>query len=76
MKSSEDMPREADMVDAPADDDARPDVPTPDDVRALLPQVSPTQYWLRRIDIPVQLGRIALLVLMWWLWWCSSSIRG
>lgn len=76
MKSSEDMPREADMVDAPADDGARPDVPTPEDVRALLPQVSTTQYWLRRIDIPVQLGRIALLVLMWWLWWSDTVWDG
>ena len=31
---------------------------------------------MRKIDIPVQLGRIALLVLMWWLWWSDTIWDG
>ena len=73
MKSSDDEVREADMADQ---DQTRPDVPTQDEVRGMLPQVSPTEYWLRRIDIPVQLGRIALLLLMWWLWWSDTIWDG
>ena len=60
------------------------DVPTAAEVRAMLPAESTWKYWLRRIDVPVQLGRLAVLLSIWWLWasatiwdgWDSFSIFG
>ena len=75
MKSSDEVAREADMTDT-IQDTAKADIPTTAEVRAMLPQVSATQYWIRRIDIPVQLGRIALLLLIWWLWWSDTIWDG
>ena len=39
------------------------------EVEALIPHESIWKYRLRRLDIPVQLLRIGILVLLWWLWW-------
>lgn len=72
MKSSDDTPREADMVD----DDPLADIPTAAEVRAMLPDEPVWKYWVRRIDIPVQLGRIAFLLLIWWLWWSETIWDG
>lgn len=65
-------------------DDVQPDVPTAAEVRAMLPAEPSWKYWLRRIDVPVQLGRLTVLLGIWWLWasatiwngWDSFSIFG
>ena len=72
MKSSDEM------------DEQHPEVPTADEIRAMLPSEPSWKYWLRRIDLPVQLGRLAVLLGIWWLWasatiwdgWDSFSIFG
>ena len=88
MKSSDDQRGEADTMDRPgtvdtaakADEAAEQpqlaEVPTAAEVRAMLPQEPMWKYWLRRIDVPVQLGRIAVLVLIWWLWWSETVWDG
>lgn len=73
MKSSDDVPGEADMADGAPD---LPEIPTAAAVRAMLPQEPTWKYWLRRIDIPVQLGRIAFLLVVWWLWWSETIWDG
>lgn len=75
MKSSDDITREADMAETDRGA-ATNDIPTAEDVRAMLPEEPTWKYWVRKIDIPVQLGRIALLVLMWWLWWSDTIWDG
>ena len=66
MRSSDaEVPREADMADQAGLADAL----SQEEVEALIPHESTWKYWLRRIDIPVQLLRIGILFLIWWLWW-------
>lgn len=75
MKSSEEVPHDTDTGGLTR----RPEnatIPTASDVRAMMPQVSPLRYWIDRIDIPVQLGRIALFIGMWWLWWSDTIWNG
>ncbi|KAG1648571.1 putative ABC transporter ATP-binding protein [Nymphon striatum] len=67
MKSSEEPRPTADGV---------PPVPTAEEVRAMLPNEPTWKYWVGRIDIPVQLGRLALLIGMWWLWWSETIWDG
>lgn len=71
MKSSNnDDPREAGMGEAPTSTDSGVEPPlTQAEVRAMLPQQSKSEYWIKRIDVPVQLFRIAIVLLVWWLWW-------
>jgi NitT/TauT family transport system permease protein len=75
MKSSDELaPTEDPSTDIPEDPSA--DIPTREEVRGMLPQMSKTQYWVKRIDVPVQLGRLVLLVGMWWLWWSDTIWDG
>ena len=53
-----------------------PDPPSDDEVRAMLPQEPTWRYWVRRIDIPVQLGRAFILFAIWWLWWSETIWDG
>lgn len=53
-----------------------PPAPTPDEVRAMLPDEPTWKYWVRRIDIPVQIGRLAILFGIWWLWWSDTIWDG
>lgn len=50
--------------------------PSSDEVRGMLPAEPTWKYWLRRIDIPVQLGRLAVLFGIWWLWWSATIWDG
>lgn len=74
-KSFEEVSHEAE-VGEPTDQQINADIPTAAEVRAMMPQVSPSRYWIDRIDIPVQLGRLALLFGMWWLWWSDTIWDG
>ena len=65
MKSSEDLPREADMAGERVASTAPPI--SRDEVRAMMPSESIWKYRIRQIDFPAQLGRIALVLLVWWL---------
>lgn len=78
MKSSDDtVPDDIDTEPHTADQNVElADIPTPDEVRAMLPHEPTWRYWIRRIDIPVQLGRITVLVLIWWLWWSETIWDG
>ena len=71
MKSSEERPREADMVDGRSSEGA-PAI-TQDEVRAMMTEESIWSYRLRKFDPGVQLGRLALILGFWWLWW--SELR-
>ena len=51
-------------------------IPTPDEVRAMLPSESRFRYNLRRLDLGVQIGRISLLLGIWWLWWSETIWNG
>lgn len=51
-------------------------IPTSDEVRAMLPDEPRWKYILRKIDVPVQLGRLAILLLLWWLWWSDTIWDG
>ena len=42
----------------------------------MIPNEPTWRYWLRRIDVPVQLGRLAVLLLIWWLWWSETIWDG
>ena len=65
MRSSDvDEPREADMADHVGLADAL----SQEEVDALIPHESIWRYRLRRLDIPVQLLRIAILFAIWALW--------
>lgn len=57
------------------DSDEAP-VPSGDEIRSMLPSEPTWRYWLRRIDVPVQLGRLAVLLLIWWLWWSETVWDG
>lgn len=74
------MTTDADPVNEAASTSAGPvgpaGVPTEADVRAMLPEQPMWRYWLRRIDIPTQLGRLALLLLIWWMWWSETIWDG
>ena len=60
MKSSDELPREADMGGGEVAAAASPI--SQEEIRAMLPSQSIWQYRIRKIDIPVQLGRIALVL--------------
>ena len=70
MKSSEERPREADMVDGRSSEGA-PAI-TQDEVRAMMTEESIWSYRLRKFDPGVQLGRLALILGFWWLWWSET----
>ena len=74
MKSSEVRPREADMADS------RSSVSAPaisqDEVRAMMTEESIWSYRLRKFDPGVQLGRLALILGFWWLWWSETIWDG
>ncbi|MEM7094464.1 MAG: ABC transporter permease [Actinomycetota bacterium] len=59
-----------------SDEHEVPPVPTPDEVRSMLPDEPQWKYWVRRIDIPVQLGRAFVLFAIWWLWWSETIWDG
>ncbi|WP_420640292.1 ABC transporter permease [Candidatus Poriferisocius sp.] len=65
MRSSEgDEPREADMADQATLADAL----SQQEVEALIPRESIWKYRLRRLDLPIQLVRLAILAGIWALW--------
>ena len=73
MRSSEgDEPREADMAEGTSLTDAL----TQTEVEAMIPHEPTWRYWLRRIDLPVQLMRVGILFLLWWLWWSEVLWNG
>ena len=81
MRSSDvDEPREADMADQARLADAL----SQEEVEALIPDEPMWKYRLRRLDIPVQIFRIAILVGIWLLWhfdivwdgWTSVNVFG
>ena len=74
MKSSEEQPREADMTDGRGSEGA-PAI-TQDEVRAMMTEESIWSYRLRKFDPGVQLGRLALIVGFWWLWWSETIWDG
>ena len=74
MKSSDDLPREADMAGERVASTAPPI--SRDEVRAMMPSESIWKYRIRQIDFPAQLGRIALVLLVWWLWWSEAIWNG
>ena len=49
---------------------------TQEEVEALIPHEPAWRYWLRRIDVPVQLFRVGILFLLWWLWWSEVLWNG
>ena len=74
MKSSEERPREADMADSRSSESA-PAI-TQDEVRAMMTEESIWSYRLRKFDPGVQLGRLALILGFWWLWWSETIWDG
>ncbi|MDP7219662.1 MAG: ABC transporter permease [Arenicellales bacterium] len=74
MKSSEERPREADMAESRRSESA-PAI-TRDEVRAMMPNESIWSYRLRKFDPRVQLGRLALILGSWWLWWSETIWNG
>ena len=74
MKSSEERPREADMADGRSSESA-PAI-TQDEVRAMMTEESIWSYRLRKFDPGVQLGRLALILGFWWLWWSETIWDG
>ena len=73
MRSSNvDEPREADM----ADEIRLADALNQEEVEALIPHESIWRYRLRRLDIPVQLMRIGILVGIWMLWYYDVIWNG
>jgi len=74
MKSSEERPREADMADGQSSESA-PAI-TQDEVRAMMTEESIWSYRLRKFDPGVQLGRLALILGFWWLWWSETIWDG
>ena len=74
MKSSEERPREADMADS-RNSESAPAI-TQDEVRAMMTEESIWSYRLRKFDPGVQLGRLALIVGFWWLWWSETIWDG
>ena len=85
MRSSDvDEPREADMADHAGGAGELADALSQKEVEALIPHEPMWKYRLRRLDIPVQLMRIAILFVIWALWhyevvwdgWDGLSIFG
>ena len=74
MKASEERPREADMAESRRSESA-PAI-TRDEVRAMMPNESIWSYRLRKFDPRVQLGRLALILGSWWLWWSETIWNG
>ena len=74
MKSSDNTPREADMTGNEVAGAATPI--SQEEIRAMLPSQSVWQYRRRKIDIPVQIGRIALILAIWWVWWSETIWNG
>ncbi len=74
MKSSEERPREADMAESRSSG-STPAI-TRDEVRAMMPEESIWSYRLRKLDPGVQLGRLALILGFWWLWWSETIWDG
>ena len=74
MKSSEERPREADMADRRSS--ARAPAISQDEVRAMMTEESIWSYRLRKFDPGVQLGRLALILGFWWLWWSETIWDG
>ena len=74
MKSSEERPREADMAESRRSE-STPAI-TRDEVRAMMPNESIWSYRLRKFDPRVQLGRLALILGSWWLWWSETIWNG
>ena len=74
MKSSEERPREADMADSRSSENA-PAI-SQDEVRAMMTEESIWSYRLRKFDPGVQLGRLALILGFWWLWWSETIWDG
>ena len=74
MKSSEERPREADMADSRSSE--RAPAISQDEVRAMMTEESIWSYRLRKFDPGVQLGRLALILGFWWLWWSETSWDG
>ena len=74
MKSSEERPREADMADS-RNSESAPAI-TQDEVRAMMTEESIWSYRLRKFDPGVQLGRLALILGFWWLWWSETIWDG
>ena len=74
MKSSEERPREADMADSRSSESA-PAI-SQDEVRAMMTEESIWSYRLRKFDPGVQLGRLALILGFWWLWWSETIWDG
>ncbi|MGI9625044.1 MAG: ABC transporter permease [Acidimicrobiales bacterium] len=74
MARTEDVIREADMADVTETGEG---IPTEIDVRAMMgPRESMWSYRMRKLDIGVQLGRIAIVLLIWWLWWSETVWNG
>ena len=74
MKSSDETtPREADMT-------STADIPSSRELEAEaisgLSRESMMQYRIRKFDIRVQLGRLAVLFVGWWLWWSETLWNG
>ena len=74
MKSSEERPREADMADSRSSE--RAPAISQDEVRAMMTEESIWSYRLRKFDPGVQLGRLALILGFWWLWWAETIWDG
>ena len=74
MKSSEERPREADMADSRSSE--RAPAISQDEVRAMMTEESSWSYRLRKFDPGVQLGRLALILGFWWLWWSETIWDG
>ena len=74
MKSSEERPREADMAESRSSESA-PAI-SQDEVRAMMTEESIWSYRLRKFDPGVQLGRLALILGFWWLWWSETIWDG
>ena len=74
MKSSEERPREADMADSRSSE--RAPAISQDEVRAMMTEESIWSYRLRKFDPGVQLGRLALILGFWWLWWSETIWDG
>ena len=49
---------------------------TQDEVRAMMTEESIWSYRLRKFDPGVQLGRLALILGFWWLWWSETIWDG
>ncbi|HAQ23030.1 MAG TPA: hypothetical protein DCR10_05725 [Acidimicrobiaceae bacterium] len=74
MKSSEGSPREADM--ATSQDTESTPVVSQDELRGMIPQESIWHYRIRKFDVRTQVGRLAVIFSLWWLWWSETIWDG